>query len=502
MVSPTKYWQMQILPIGEDVQLKKYREISRAKEFFKIQFPHLNSNRTLSTEENKQIQRVLWEIFRSDDDIYQSAIAGLCLRCYVSHRILITCKTIPHIYNVNAENLFRYTDLLPFVLNDDGKTLVIVDSEGTTQHILNYHDGTTQAIAKGGEFFSVDILRRFNPNLGSNESLDNWTNRLTRQNEQIKSFLWEFGLATPSDWGLLCKSIPRSLCGFLLTGDYEIVKAFQTVYQRDRLKTRQKGRCLEPAPSQLQEMLHLLQQESITFSPTELIYHLKRIAEILRQDWLYRKSGYIKTISTEVYDNSTNDYFDNPEFPYHKDSDPEDVELEKLQEICSNLFEQVLYQTIAEVIQERIEYLQKSRGYKNFAQRFPEGLRLYYQDNISLGEIAKLWEIEWSKARRIFQLEDFLEIVQYRTEEIFLDNLLQSLNKSRLTKISDEPDYLKNIAAEIRKFAWNKTFKKAKAELMAGKKLQKKSLFAQRIRTYLSDSSYQHKENIFHQISY
>jgi hypothetical protein len=42
-------------------------------------------------------------------------------------------------------------------------------------------------------------LRRFNPNLGSNESLDNWTNRLTRQNEEIKSFLWGFGLATPSD---------------------------------------------------------------------------------------------------------------------------------------------------------------------------------------------------------------------------------------------------------------------------------------------------------------
>ncbi|NJL63735.1 MAG: hypothetical protein HC903_20215 [Methylacidiphilales bacterium] len=265
MVSPTKYWQMQILPIGEDVQLKHHREISKAKEFFKIQFPHLTTKPTLSTEENKQVQVVLWEIFRSSDDIYQRAIAGLCLRCYVSHRILITCKTIPHIYNVSAENLFRYTDLLPFILNDDGKTLVIVNSESRTQYILNHHDGTTSAIAKGGEFFSVDILRRFNPNLNSNESLDNWTTRLTRQNEEIKSFLWGFGLATPSDWGLLCKSIPRSLCGFLLTEDYEIIKAFQIVYQRDRLKTRQKGRCLEPAPSQLQEILHLLQQEVLFF---------------------------------------------------------------------------------------------------------------------------------------------------------------------------------------------------------------------------------------------
>jgi hypothetical protein len=487
MVSPTKYWQIQILPIGEDVQLKHRREISRAKEFFKIQFPHLNSNHTISTEENKQVQTVLWEIFRSGDDIYQSAIAGLCLRCYVSHRILNTCKTIPHIYNVSAENLFRYTDLLPFVLNDDGTALVIVDSEGKTQHILNHHNGTTSAIVKGGEFFSVDILRRFNPNLGSNESLDNWTNRLTRQNEEIKSFLWGFGLATPSDWGLLCKSIPRSLCGFLLTEDREIITAFQTVYQRDRLKTRQKGRCLEPTPSQLQEMLYLLQQESIAFSPPELIHHLKRIAEILRQDWLYKKSGYIKTVSTEVYDNSTDNYFANPELPYHIDSNLEDIELEKLRETCEYLFEQVLYQTIAEVIQERIEYLQKSKGYKDFAQRFSEGLRLYYQENISLSEIGKLWEIEWSKARRIFKLEDFLEIVQYRSEEIFLDKLLQSVNKYQLTRISHEPDYLKNIAAEIREFAYHKTFKEAKTELVTSKKQMKNSLFAQIIRIYLNN---------------
>ncbi|MBN4001432.1 hypothetical protein [Nostoc sp. LPT] len=487
MVSPSKYWQMQILPIGENVQLKKYREIGRAKEFFKIQFPHLNSKPTLSTEENKQVQSVLWEIFRSKDDIYQRALAGLCLRCYVSHRILITCKTIPHIYNVSAENLFRYTDLLRFVLNDDGTALVVLDSEAKTQHILNHHDSTTRVIAKGGEFFSVDILQRFNPSLGSKESLDNWTTRLTRQNQEIKSFLWEFGLATPSDWGLLCKSVPRSLSGLLLTEDYEIVKAFQTVYQRDRLKTCQKGRCSEPTPSQLQEMLHLLQQRNITFSPQQLIYHIKRIAEILRQDWLFKKTGTTKTIPTEVYDNSTNDYLPNPDLPYYTDCEPEDIELEKLQEICQNLFEKVLYKIIAEVINQRIEDLKKSRGYKNFAQRFPEGLRLYYQENKSLSEIGKLWEIEWSKARRIFQLENFLEIVQYRTEDIFLEELLQSVNKYQSTIISHEPDYLKNIAAEIREFTFKKTFKEAKAELAASKKQIKNSLFAQMIRIYLNN---------------
>ncbi|NJR76174.1 MAG: hypothetical protein HC773_26535 [Scytonema sp. CRU_2_7] len=117
-------------------------------------------------------------------------------------------------------------------------------------------------------------------------------------------------------------------------------------------------------------------------------------------------------------------------------------------------------------------------------------MRLYYQENISLGEIGQFWGIEWSKARRIMQLENFLEMVQYRTEEIFLEKLLQSFDKSQLTRISHEPEYLKNLVAEIREFVWNKTFKEAKAELLSSKKQNKNSLFAKKIRIYLSDSSY------------
>lgn len=489
MVSPNRYWQIQVFSIGEKIQRKHQKVIRKAEEFFYIQFSHLSSKPTLSTAENELVQTVLWEIFRSTDDIHQSAIAGLCLRCYVSHRILITCKNIPHIYNISGENLFSYTDLLPLVLNDNAKEMIILDREGKIQYILNHRNGTNQAIAKEGEFFSVKILQKFNPYLGNKESLDNWTTRLTRQNEEIRSFLWEFGLATPSDWGLLCKYIPRSLSELFSTNEHEIIKAFQEVYRRERIKTQQRGRCCEPTYTQLQEMLHLLQQKNINISTQALISYLKHIAEILRQDWLYRKTGSTKTISTEVYDNSTNIYLPNAQLPYHTDRDLEDVELENLQEIYQDLFEQVLYEIIAQVINQRIEDLQKSKGYKNFAKHFREGLKLYYEENKPLSEIAKLWGIEWSKARRIFQLENFLEIVQYRTEEFFLDNLLQSFNKYHLTRVSNEPDRLTNIQESIREFAWNKTFKEAKAELKASKKQRKNSLLAQKIRIYLNNSS-------------
>ncbi len=69
-----------------------------------------------------------------------------------------------------------------------------------------------------------------------------------------------------------------------------------------------------------------------------------------------------------------------------------------------------------------------------------------------------------------------------------MDNLLQSVNKYQLTRISHEPDYLKNVAAEIREFAYKKTFKEAKAELVTSKKQMKNSLFAQTIRIYFSNS--------------
>lgn len=490
MTSPKKYWQMCILPMGKDIKLKHQREVSQAKEFFKIQFPHLNGKNILSKDENKQVQTILWKRFHCRDDIYQSAMAGFCLRCYVSHGIFITCKTIPHIYNVSAKNLFSYSDLLPLVLNDDGKTLVILGSERKTQYVLNHRDRTIRAIAKEGEFFSVNILRKFNPDSSNSESLDSWITRLTRQNKNIKSFLWDFGLGTPSDWKLLSKSTPRFLSALFSIEDQEILRAFQTVYQRDRLLTNQKGRCLEPTVNQLQEMLRMLTLINYNGSQEQLVARLKYIAEILRQDWIYRKNGYTKTVSTEIYDNSINDYFENPELPIYRDRNPEDVELEKLQITCQKLFQKVLYQTIAEAIGQHIENLKKSKSYKNFATLFPEGLRLYYQENKSLSEIAKLWKIEWSKARRIFKLENFLSIVQYRTEEIFLDRLLQSLNKYQSTIIYHEPDKLKKIAVEVREFVWDKAFKEAKAELIASKKQIKNSLFTQVICIYLNDSNY------------
>lgn len=492
MMVPSKYWTMQIIdsPKVENGKLKggyKARSILPAQEFFWIHFPELASLPTLSSEESRRIQALVWKIFLSASDIRDRALAGLCLRCYVSQKILITCKKIPHTCQPEVEKPFSYIDLLPFVLNDDGRELVILDSEGQTQFILN-HDDTTRPIAKGGEFFSVEILQKFNPNLNSSESLDNWIWRLTQQNQNLRSFLWEFGVRTPSDWALLCLHIPRSLEPRLQKGDREIVEVFHAVYRRDRRNSDKKGRCSEPTLNQIQEMRDLLQQRNIIVSSLrELICHFKRIAEILRQDTLYRRTGSPKTIPLEVYDNSTNNYVPNLELDYY-DPDLEDIEIDQLQENCNALFKQILYEAIAEVIAQHIEYLAKSKGYKSFAQRFHEGLQLYYQENKTLGEIAKLWEIPWSKVRRIFVLEDLMNKVQYRTEEKFINIIFKTSTLFLSTTINSDPYLLKNVAESIRDYAFKKTFNDAHTEILSGKKQIKNSLFAQMICRYLNNS--------------
>ena len=153
--------------------------------------------------------------------------------------------------------------------------------------------------------------------------------------------------------------------------------------------------------------------------------------------------------------------------------------IESVVRIFDTLFEKVLYQAIAETISQRIEDLKKSRGYKNFAQRFPEGLLLYYQKNMSLGEIAKLWEIPWSQARRIFQLENMIETIQYCTEE----KLIEQISKL-ITTI--QPEEFKNLAEEVRYYTGSKIFKEAQAEIMTTKK-SKKSFFAQILCRYIND---------------
>ncbi|NJN39344.1 MAG: hypothetical protein HC790_12555 [Acaryochloridaceae cyanobacterium CSU_3_4] len=161
----------------------------------------------------------------------RSIEAGLCLRCYVSDSILNACRKIDNLFA--GQKCFTYQDLLPFTLNDDGETLMLLGDDDKTQLALD-ENGETRAVEY--KFFSLKILQTFKPDPSNALSLKNWVYLQTKQNNEIKNFLAEFGFKNLSDWALLNRAKQTQL-DRLLERDRRIVEAFHGVYRRDRRKT-------------------------------------------------------------------------------------------------------------------------------------------------------------------------------------------------------------------------------------------------------------------------
>ncbi|MBW4597237.1 MAG: hypothetical protein KME46_31165, partial [Brasilonema angustatum HA4187-MV1] len=248
----SRYWEIYRINTSQKVGYEHY-PLPRAEEFIK-QIHNLATNNT---------QAVLLSYFvgqNSAIDVTSRAKAGLCLRSYVSQPILRACQKIDNLFSgdISDDKSFTYQQLLRFVLDDDGKTLVIVDGDGKTQLIVD-NNGETRAISY--KFFSVRILQTFNADLESKMSLDNWAYLQTTQNPELKGFLAEFGFQHLSGWALLNRVRVKQFES-LSKRDRHLVEVFHGVYRRDRLEKNSKRprKCPDPSSAQLQEMLKNLQK--------------------------------------------------------------------------------------------------------------------------------------------------------------------------------------------------------------------------------------------------
>ncbi|MGB3653338.1 MAG: hypothetical protein WBA41_19250, partial [Rivularia sp. (in: cyanobacteria)] len=460
---------------------------SIAKEFFEDEFMQLSSQKSLSKGENQYVQVHLWKIFHDANlDGKKRAEAGLCLRCYLSHAIIKGCQILA---NKIPNNHTLLPDLLSYVLNDDGSSFIVMDCDDKTQLIFN-KNGSTQSIPREGNFFSVDILRTYNPNLSRNknsESLDNWCIRCTRQNKNLQTFLLELGVWIPSDWSLLCREVPQSLYTYFTNDQRQFIEVFHAVYRRDRRKFHQRGRCSQPTYPQLEEMLCLLRDRDIILSSAhELIQSFQEIAEILRQDEYSTKTGSPKADSIDNYsqDNSNS----NPNASYIKNLNCEHIEEIELRELLNKLPNKVLFKAISSIIPQRVAFLSKKKNYSAYAPKFIQGLQLYYQTNnpLSLKEIAQLWKTNWAKARRVFQLSELIENIQSFSEKSFIEQIQEKASKFFTEEVSCNPNNLRDIAQQVRNFLYEIAFKEAYAEITASRSLYKNSLFAQRLREYIN----------------
>lgn len=468
-VSP-RYWKICRISASQSVGYE-YCLVPSAQEFLNRQIRHLAP---------KDTQAVLLSYFlakNSTVDVTSRAHAGLSLRCYVSEPILKACQKIDNLFS--GEKHFTYHDLLPFVLNDDGQTLVIIDQDGKTQLIL---DRNGKAKTTAYKFFPVRILQTFNADSESSMSLDNWAYLQTKQNPELKDFLSEFGFKHLSDWALLNRVRPKQLES-LSKRDRLLVEVFHAVYRRDRLQQNSKKakKCPDPSSTQLQEMLNGLRKRDVIINSTvELMNELKQIVTQLRHYdiWSYRES-------LEIHDPDTGGYTFRADLPALSVNE---VDIEQ-QEILDFLHEQLglaLRSAIEQEIRDRITTLKKSKKYASFAQQFIPGLQLYYCENLSLKEITpKLGMTSWDQARRILNPGELLSKVRTLTVKQLLDNVLRKAVEKGLTKMPPEPDYLKTLAEYIEAFADDEIFREAAEEIRAGKSRSMDSAYADQLRKYL-----------------
>ncbi len=482
MVVSSRYWNIwRISPTRERVGYE-HCLVPTAQEFAQTQ---------INNSQDENIQAVLLSHFhaiRSDVDIISRSHAGLCLRCYVSDTILKACQKIDTLFS--GDKQFTYQDLLPFVLNDDGQTLVILDSDRRNQLILN-DKGEAQTAAY--KFFSIKILQTFKSDFQSSMSLDNWTYLQTKQNPELKDFLSEFGFKHLSDWALLNRARPKQL-ERLSVRDRHFVEVFHAVYRRDRLQQRAQGtrKCPDPSSKQLQEMLIYLLEKNVPIkSPPELMKELKQIAIQLRQYdiWSYREP-------LEIQDQDTGSYTIRPDLPNNSLNEL-DVEQREFVELLHDSLNLALTDAIKQEICDRIAGLQKSKKYAILAQEFIPGLRLYYCQGISLKDIApQLGMTSWDQARRVLNPGELLSKVRTLTVQQLLDSILKVAEEKGLTKLPPEPNYLKTLADQIEAFADEEIFTEAAEEIRAGKNRSMDSFYAQQLRLYLEQHQLQNNKGV------
>ena len=479
-----KFWKLCRISLARETVGYEYRLIPEAQDFFENQILNnytQNNVSNFATHLNQNAKSTLFSDFLTQNYAISGAkraAAGLCLRCNVSYPILKACQKIDSLFG--GEKRFTYNDLLPFVLNDDGKTLVVLDSQAKTQLVL---DGNGRTKPTNYNFFTVEVLRTFKPDSQSSMSLDNWAYLQTKQNQEVKNFLSEFGFKHLSDWAILNRARPKQIES-LSERDRQLINVFHAVYRRDRRSHRSAGaqKCPDPSNSQLQEMLTALQKQNVSVkSNIELIAELKQVAVQLKQYdvWSSREP-------LEIRDPDTGNDVLRPDLP-HASTDELNVEQQEILEFLHQQLKSALIQSIEQEISACLAKLEKSKSYAIFAQKFIPGLQLYYCQGMSLKEIVPLLQMSsWDQARRVFNPGELINNVRARTVEKVLDSTIAKAQEKGLTQIPPEPEYLKTLNEQIEAFADVEIFKEAAEEIRAGKNREMNSLYARQLRVYFS----------------
>ncbi|MCS6814206.1 MAG: hypothetical protein NZ772_11680 [Cyanobacteria bacterium] len=480
MVPLSRYWEILRLDPAADGVGYKRQLLPLAMEFFQVQ--------GLAPEGLKQMpgrssllhyttQQYLHQLFRTQSpwNAFQAATAGLCLRCYVSYAIVHACQRLARFFT----SYFTYRDLLPFVLDDDGKTLIVLRHHDQQQLGLDA-DGTMRSLPF--PIVSVEILRTYDPNrpAATRASLENWAYYCVRQQGQLKDFIAKQGLCRLSNWALLNRVSHRQLEGFS-PHDRALISAFHRVYRRDRRRQHQTGKCPDPTPAQLQEMSGYLQQVGINLRGAALLHKLQTLAMGLRQLEQWVGGVAPPAISIDELDSETGQVSQLPD--PRAENNVMAIERQEIQDFCHEQLVRSLAQAITVGLSEHVASIQRRPRYAKFANCILQGLWLIYSQGKSQTEIAPLLGMtNQIQVSRVLGLTELLNRVRRHTVEMLFHSLVKLVEDLDLVQIQSQPDYLNNLQTAIESFVDEEIFQAAAAELMTTKGRAFDSLYAQQLR--------------------
>ena len=398
MSSASKYWTLiKIDAAGK----RKAEEILPAKAFFLASFPEFVGQ---SEVPDAPIQRQLLYWMR---ELYEESksnrrfLAESCIQCFISSQIDQVCQKLAAQFG--AERGFTSSDLLPFVLDDDGSRKV---REGITPGATVYKS------------LWREILASFDP---EQSSLATWTTRRVKHHRELNAFLLEHGVYLVSDWAILNDTTPKQLQRIFSQFHHltpievqqasRLLESYHTVYRAQRLKQRQagiRGQCLPPTIEQLHQIAQrLLTQTSPMLAPEILMTQLQEIASRLREYRIHVRGGSLPTESINLTNpsaladsGSSFDLIDNRDEP---DEQTEFLRFYRQQ------FLNCLDESVVKVTQERVTQLQRKDTKK--AQQFLSALELFHCQGRSMSEIAQLVELEAQ-----FQVTRLLKLKAFRAD--------------------------------------------------------------------------------------
>jgi hypothetical protein len=302
MLPITRYYTIVRLdPASAGIGYKR-QKIAAAECYFYQQYPELRGEEFVSTDRDRQIQidlldRLEENISLADNPIavLSNSDAGLLLRCYISHFMVLACQTFVKNFS-DGGTRFRLQELLAQVLTDDGK-LIAEFGRDRRQFV-------PESLPIIRDYLKRDRVLR--------KSLSGWTYLRIRQSTAIEQFLLERGLYLESDWGILNATSVTTLKkiwgddNLRVEEDSAILQSYHIIYRGDRRKSRQHGRCQPPTDSQQQRILaDLKAQFQVEILPQKLMSQLQAIAQQLRDYRIACENLMVSSESLDVIDSET-----------------------------------------------------------------------------------------------------------------------------------------------------------------------------------------------------